>query len=581
MNDTASSTPRLRAIGMIILLIVLLMIPNVEWLVLVPLPKVWVQALILPLALLAVFFALLARWTWLACLLLAPFALLAPLEVFYILTYHSPSTTQTLATVLATNPQETIAYVGKLLPVLIAAPLIAFCLALLAAWWSFRAGLRWRGRAPQWLVVIAIATPLASLGLGFALAKGSPTLRLEDGSKPIRILARSITPGFPFGVLPRAETYRSQWAAMRADARRFKNFSFHAVRADPQPHQRQVYVLVIGESSVRGHWQLFGYDRPDNPELSKLSNLIPITEMVTSWPETVAAVPLMLTRKPITSNQPQWKEPSFLSAMQEAGFETWWISNQYPVGRYDSPVAIYAYEAQHVVWVNHTANWDNAGGYDENLIQPLRKTLAASDKDLFIVLHMMGSHISYDYRYPPAFARFKPVESDTRSHVAEYVRIQNSYDNTILYTDHVLAQIIDVLKQSGAVTALWFESDHGELLQSPTCHRNGHGWGTKHEFEIPVLFWYSDAYRKDFPDRVEALRSNANKLTLSADTFSSMVDMAGVTFPGHDESWSLFSPEWHFRTRIVGQNWYTDFDHAKTSNACGVIIPANASSSAH
>jgi glucan phosphoethanolaminetransferase (alkaline phosphatase superfamily) len=280
----------------------------------------------------------------------------------------------------------------------------------------------------------------------------------------------------------------------------------------------------------------------------------------------------MLTRKPITSSNPGWKEPSFLPALQEAGYETWWISNQYPIGRYDSPVAMYAYEAQHVVWLNHTADWDNPGAYDGALVTALHNALQRSDHDLFLVLHMMGSHLQYDFRYPPAFAHFRPLQSDAPGSVSKDQRIRNSYDNSILYTDHVLAAIIDVLKQSGAVTALWYESDHGEVLPSPTCDKQGHGMGTWHEYEIPALFWYSDAYARDFPQRVAALRANADKRTLSADTFESLIDMAGVTFPTHDKTWSLFSPAWQYRVRMVSQFWSTDFDHA-TFGKCGIVMP--------
>jgi glucan phosphoethanolaminetransferase (alkaline phosphatase superfamily) len=331
-------------------------------------------------------------------------------------------------------------------------------------------------------------------------------------------------------------------------------------------------VLVIGESSRRNRWQLFGYDRPTNPELSRTSNLVLLPRMLTSWPESVSAIPLILTRKPITSMSPDWKEASILRAMQEAGYSTWWISNQLPIGKYDSPVSSYAYEAQHVEWVNH-ASWTAPGSYDEDLIQPLRDALGDSDKDLFIVLHMMGSHGRYDYRYPPSFKRYVPVYSDHNSSEQAGIRLGNSYDNTILYTDHVLAQIISVLRDSNAITALWFLSDHGETLPTTTCDRAGHGVGSRYDFQVPALFWYSDAYAMQFPQRIANLKANAGKRTLSADTFESLIDMTGVTFPGHDETWSLFSPRWHYRPRIVNPIWQTDYDKAVFGKHCDIVLP--------
>lgn len=565
--------PRTLAKLAIALLIALLMLPNLIWLAYSHDATTWVAALVLPLALLAILFALLGRWPWIACLVLAPFALLAPLESFYVATYQTHSTAEIIATLYTTNVPEIRAYLGHTLPYAIAAPVIGLAIALLAAWLSRRAHLAWAGRTRQRLGALAflVATPMVALSVSSAVAMvRPPTVSTPDGPPP---RFKFVGPGYPFGVVVRTARFIHEWTMMRADARALAGFTFHAHRVAPQPHQRQVYVLVIGESSAREHWQLFGYDRPTNPELSKVANLVPIRRMITSWPETIAAVPVMLTRKPITSNQPGWKEPSFLPAMQEAGYDTWWISNQYPIGKTDSPVAMYAYEAQHVVWVNRTANTNSPHAYDGDLIAPLRQALHESSHDLFIVLHMMGSHDDYDKRYPPTFKRFKPTWSDERGDIVHQINLYNSYDNTIAYTDYVLTQIIDVLRQSGAVTALWYESDHGELLPSGTCGKSGHGIGTWHEFEIPALFWYSDSYASAFPHRIANLRANADNRTLSGDTFESLIDMAGVTFPTHDETWSLFSRKWRYRERIVGQFWYSDFDHARFGRACGVVYP--------
>jgi glucan phosphoethanolaminetransferase (alkaline phosphatase superfamily) len=383
----------------------------------------------------------------------------------------------------------------------------------------------------------------------------------------------AIKEGFPFGIVPRVVEYRQEWNRMRSEALKFKAFRFHAQRVGPPLHQRQVYVLVIGESSRRANWQLFGYARPTNPELWRLQNLVPLTHFITTWPESIAAIPMILTRrKPDMAWDAPWHEASVLRAMAEAGYEPYWISNQQAIGEFDSPVSMYAYEADHVEWLNH-ASWTAPGSYDEDLVQPLKDALNASNKDLFIVLHMMGSHVKYDYRYPPAFTHWKPTQLSPPGEGSSIERARNSYDNTILYTDHVLAQAIGALKASGAVTALWYESDHGELIPTPTCDKEGHGVGTVPEYEIPALVWYSDSYQHDYPQRVANLRANADKRTLSADTFESLIDMAGVTFPGHDESWSLFSPRWHYHTRWVAQTRHLDFDTAHSSKDCERVLP--------
>ncbi|HEX7368661.1 MAG TPA: phosphoethanolamine transferase, partial [Rhodanobacteraceae bacterium] len=572
--NTRRPTSRILATEVIALLIALVMAPNFVWLAHPDSTVPWVAALVLPLALLAILFSLLGRVPWLACLLLAPFALLAPLETFYIAQYHHPTSAQIIATIVATNPIEAREYFGRLIIPLAMVLFAGFALALLAAWLSWRARLAWHGRWCVGILCAGIVAALIPLGIGLASTHDKRSSESTSASASLQDYGDEFKQGFPFGVVPRVIEYRSEWDRMRAEAAKFKAFRFHAHRVGPRLHQRQVYVLVIGESSRRADWQLFGYGRATNPELSKLANLVPLTRFISTWPESIAAIPMILTRrKPIMAWDAPWHEASILRAMAEAGYETYWISNQQAIGEFDSPVSMYAYEADHVEWLNH-ASWTAPGSYDGDLIAPLEQALKSSNHDLFIVLHMMGSHVKYDYRYPQAFEHWTPTQVSPHGEGSSIERARNSYDNSILYTDHVLSQVIGALKASGAVTALWFESDHGELLPTPTCDKEGHGVGTVPEYEIPAFVWYSNAYQQHFPQRVASLRANADKRTLSADTFESLIDMAGVTFPSHDESWSVFSPDWRYHTRWVAQTRHIDFDTARIKpDDCERVLP--------
>ena len=554
-------------------LTVLLMLPNLIWLCVGQGATIWISGLLVPTLLLAFLFALFGNRIWLACVMLIPFAMLAPIEASYIATYLHPTDAEILATVIATNPREIDEYLGSALIPIAISSLAGLLLALIAARWSWQIDMRWRHRSQAWIIATMITLPLAAGAASFAITDGNMPERWQAGMGIISQLSDTIEPSYPFGLFQRIAEYHQEWKQMRIDASRLDTFRFHARRLSITK-QRQVYVLVIGESSRRDHWQLFGYSRATNPELSKVQNLIQVPDMLTSWSASLTAIPQLLTRKPITGSNLLWKEASVLRAMSEAGLETYWISNQLAIGQFDSPVSTYAYEAKHVSFLNH-ASWTAPGSYDGVLLQPLRDALKDSQKDLFIVLHMMGSHGGYDFRYPVKFQHFRPVYSNTNSSEPRNERIRNSYDNTILYTDHVLAGVINILQESGAVTALLYESDHGEDLPTTTCSLMGHGNGTPYDFQVPAFFWYSNAYAKIFPQRIATFRSNAGKRVLSADTFETLVDMVGVTFPSHDPSWSLFSDRWHYRTRTVNGFWQTDMDHAIYGKQCKLAMPAN------
>ncbi|HEY2345273.1 MAG TPA: phosphoethanolamine transferase [Xanthomonadaceae bacterium] len=568
----SSAHPRRAAFGAILLLLALLLLPDIVWLhfehgnI-----RIWISALLIPAALLALLFAVFGNRPWIACLLLAPFAALAPLEAFYIGRYHHPTTPEILATLIATNPREAREYLGNDLPLLALCLVAALALPLLAAWWSRRSGLRWRHDSRNWVLAILITMPPIGGIVSASRAGGDLGTRFRNGVQSVASLADFIPNGFPFGVPHRFIEYRRQWAAMRTNVARLAAYRFHARRI-ANPGRRQVYVLVIGEASRRDHWQIFGYPRPTNPELSRVRNLVPIPDMDSSWPVSLTAIPMILTRKPPTDMSIAWHEASILRTMEESGYDTWWISNQMPIGRFDSPVSTFGFEARHADFRNH-ASWVSAGAYDEDLLPPLRSALHDSKGDLFIVLHLMGSHHGYDFRYPESYRRFKPTADDATSTASLQERTRNSYDNTILYTDHVLSQVIDILDRSGAVTALWYESDHGEALPTATCTLEEHGNGTRYEYEISAFFWASDAYAAAFPARMAALHSNAGKRTMSADTFESLIDMAGLSYPGRDPSLSLFDPGWRYHPRIVNQPWQVNIDEAMISRNCQLALP--------
>lgn len=602
MNHSPPPRNRRLAIALLLALLALIMLPNAVWLAMGrELQHPWVEPVILPLSLLLALLAVLGGRLWIACLVLLPFAVLSPLESFYIATYRRPSFAEIIATLIASNPREMREYVGALIVPMVLSVLVAIALPAMAAWAARRARLRLPPSTRWTMAVIAVGMPLAIAVSAGIHGKGGITSRWEASSSKVNELGDEIQYGWPFGLIPRLVSYRREWDEMRANVSRLDGFRFGARTDATLPH-RQIYVLVIGEASRRDHWSLFGYERPTNPELAKVANLVPITDLDSAWPESITAIPMILTRKPATiTSFTWWKEASILRAMAEAGFTTYWISNQQAIGKYDSPVSTFAFEAQHQMFLNH-ASWSVPGAYDDVLLNALHDVLHDSNKNLFIVLHLMGNHQSYDYRYPDAFKHWRPTESDpwddegdasadassdasaTASDASDddsaaddeaetNQRITNSYDNSILFTDHILASIIGILRDNGAVTALWFESDHGESLPNATCKLEGHGHGTHFEYEIPALVWYSDSYLTAFPQRIAALRANANKRTMSESTFESLADMAGISFPTQDRSWSLFSPQWTYRPRIVNRPKQGDIDTATISKECGVVHP--------
>jgi glucan phosphoethanolaminetransferase (alkaline phosphatase superfamily) len=561
---------RQRARAIVGLFFLLLISPGICWAIQQPGLMSAIQGLVIPAALLTAYMAIWGRRLWLGLLLLSPFVLLAPAEFGFISAYRHPSDYDILATLSESSYREIHDFLGPLLWPMIAAFACVLVIATLTPFLAKRYRMRWYGDSRIYAIVIALSLPTAIFCFSSFESRGNFRERAMGGASGLASYADNLRAGFPFGVVLRADAYYKSWHEMQIQADKLHNFRFGAHEVG-KAGRRQIYVFVIGESSRRDHWSLFGYARPTNPELGAITNLVPLPDMVSTWPASRLAIPVLLTRKSGTDSQSYFREASILRAFAEAGFHTYWLSNQMAVGQYDSPISIYAYEADKLRFFN-PATWSDAGTYDEVLLPALSQAIEESSTDLFVVLHTMGSHGKYAYRYPPSFDRFQP--SLTTPGDAPYNEKNfNSYDNSILYTDHFLASVVKILQATDEIAGMFYSSDHGEDLLNATCSLSGHGNPSRPDFIIPALFWYSDSYARTFPDQIENLRSNSKRAVTSENVFESLIDFGNLSFPSHKANMSLLSNTLETRARLVNAFGTVDFDKATIGKNCPILMP--------
>ena len=205
----------------------------------------------------------------------------------------------------------------------------------------------------------------------------------------------------------------------------------------------------------------------------------------------------------------------------EAGFETWFISNQSPQGAMIDKLAA---DAAHVRYIRSPR-------YDMQLLDAMKRIVAEDkENDLLFILHCYGSHFDYRRRYPPQFARFVP-EDDATISPENAGCLRNAYDNSVLYTDHFLARTIEYLRgMSDTRSALLYCADHGEDLIDDGRERFLHASPTTTAWQLHVagLAWFSEAYRREFPGKAEAALRNAAAPATTHAMFHTMADIASI-----------------------------------------------------
>jgi lipid A ethanolaminephosphotransferase len=137
--------------------------------------------------------------------------------------------------------------------------------------------------------------------------------------------------------------------------------------------------------------------------------------------------------------------------------------------------------------------------FDEILLDGLEKRFNVMAGDIFIVLNLKGSHgPAYFKRYPKEFEKFKPTCQSNELFSCDKISIRNAYDNTILYTDHVLGELVTLLKtqQHKFATAMFYVSDHGESLGENGLFLHGipRSIAPKEQTQVPMLAWLSPQF---------------------------------------------------------------------------------------
>lgn len=270
-------------------------------------------------------------------------------------------------------------------------------------------------------------------------------------------------------------------------------------------------VLVVGESARAASFSLGGYARETNPELAA-AGVAYFGNVRSCGTNTATSVPCLfsnLGRAHYDEARARGQE-NLLDVLVHAGFFVEWEDNNT-----GSKGVARRLPEERMGAAGPGSDCPTGGCRDEVLVEHLRAEIGRKrGLDEVFVLHQIGSHgPAYYERYPNDFARFRP---DCRSAALQSCtpeQIRNSYDNTILYTDHVLAGLVALLREEGKhrPTALVYVSDHGESTGESGLYLHGapYALAPDEQTRVPMIVWTSpafDAWRGLDPACVRARR---------------------------------------------------------------------------
>ena len=316
----------------------------------------------------------------------------------------------------------------------------------------------------------------------------------------------------------------------------------HDAKQEPPITAKQVYVLVIGESARYDHFGINGYYRNTTPRLSQRNNLLSFSNVTSGAYITEFAVPLIITGVGADHFNQHYKQTSIVGAFKEAGFKTYWITNQIDNGH----INVHVVEADQKDLLLTDFKATKNTHTDRDLLAAFDNVLKEPGDKKFIVFHHLGSHYDYAARYPESYDHFKPSNKTVFSQANDAKMknvIVNSYDNSILYTDNTLDSIITLTKAQNALASVYYISDHGENLFDDHQNLSQHAYAkpSKYIAHVPFFIWYSDALKATQPEQIKNLEANIHKKASSQNVFYTYLNMTGINFKGNDTTKNLGS----------------------------------------
>ena len=270
---------------------------------------------------------------------------------------------------------------------------------------------------------------------------------------------------------------------------------------------RELIILVVGETARADHFGLNGYRRDTTPNL-RAANAVSFTNFWSCGTSTAVSVPCMFSTTGMNKFdvKDESSRENLLDILHHAGVNVLWLENNS-----DSKGVATRTEYREFKSPKTNPVCDEECR-DEGMLVGLQDYIDSHPTgDIFIVMHQMGNHgPAYYKRYPKSFEKYTPVCKDAELNRCTDEEIVNAYDNALLYTDYFLGKTIDLLKHNDPrfETALIYVSDHGESLGEKGAYLHGlpRSIAPEGQIHVPAALWLGRGFKSTNLAALEKVR---------------------------------------------------------------------------
>ena len=504
----------------------------------------------------------------LAFALLAINAIFAIAQIFLIFSLELTYSHGTLDALVQTTPKEAFEFAHAFLNFKLIAAFLALLIFVIAA-----LRLRVSQRARMKLCRAIKLAFLLSLLVFIAHAAFKSYVAKSSKMRASIIIALNKIPIYNFAFVTK-DYFGADFKSVRELQAGYQSiYASHSHKTAPNRISNGVF--IIGESLQRNFMSLYGYYLPTTPNLQALEqsgNLIAFSDVVSPGAKTNDVLKYVLNFGNYESErQRPWSANlDIVNLARLANYETFWISNQERYGQWAVASGASAQMTDHSDFTNQIPVYKYAYSLDEVMLPSIknfksgakRSPLARKDessaaevngtqkKDKFFILHLMGSHPSYEFRYPKSFAKFsaadisrEPLDEGQKKELAHYL-------NTVAYNDFIVSEIYKIFADDN--TLIVYFSDHAQSLYQ---YRGKliHGGINRFTLEIPLIFMASDKFKEQNADLWARIAAAKDRPFLNDDLIHAIAEILEMTdLPEYDPTRSVINADFNAsRPRII------------------------------
>lgn len=319
-------------------------------------------------------------------------------------------------------------------------------------------------------------------------------------------------------------------------------------------------IFVIGESYIKYHAHLYGYNLPTTPIMDKeqeKGNLYVFNNIISPYNSTTLVVKNLMCTNSISDNE-VWSEGIYFPAIfKSAGFNVYMWDNQKTLGTF----LIYTFTINSLIYNKQLATIAYSGTnnttykYDGELLLSLFKEKPG--KHNLSIIHLMGQHVNASERYPQTFNRFSAKDIKRNDSYLNEEKKQSiaEYDNATLYNDSVIGMLFNTYRNRNAVVV--YLSDHGEEIYDIRDSKGRNLENVKnndiikYQNDIPFIIWCSDKYKALHTDIINDLEASVNRKGMIDNVCQLLFRLANLKTSFYKPERDISSSKYKTKKRII------------------------------